>query len=136
MEPVTIVAALTTAAGLLAKGALGEAGKDAYKAMRDYLRTKFGVGADTAVTALETAPESEPLQKLLMDQLVSTQAAHDETLLRLAEKLVEAIKTTSAGQEAMVKFNIHAENSEIGNIGDNAHIEGGIHFGTSKGDKC
>jgi len=32
-------------------------------------------------------------------------------------------------QRVMQKHIIHAENSEIGIIGDNAHVEGGIHFG-------
>jgi len=32
----------------------------------------------------------------------------------------------------MQKYIIHAENSEIGVIGDNAKITGGIHFGDKK----
>lgn len=35
-------------------------------------------------------------------------------------------------QRVMQKFVIHAENSEIGIIGDHAHVEGGIHFGGKK----
>ncbi len=35
-------------------------------------------------------------------------------------------------QRVMQKFVIHAENSEIGIIGDHAHVEGGIHFGSKK----
>lgn len=132
MEPITVVTVLTTGAGLIAKGVLGEAAKDAYKAVRDHLRNKFGVGMDTAVTALETAPDSEALQKLVMDQLAGAQAAHDETLLRLAEKLEKAIKSNPQGQQALSKYNIQISGGQVGVIGDNAKITGGIHFGEKK----
>ncbi len=132
MEPITVVTVLTAGAGLIAKGVLGEAAKDAYKAVRDYLRSKFGAGVDTAVTALETAPDSEALQKLVMDQLASVQAAHDETLLRLAEKLEAAIKSNPQGQQALSKYNIQISGGQVGVIGDNAKITGGIHFGEKK----
>jgi|GEM_PF-5122712 len=132
MEPITVVTVLTAGAGLIAKGVLGEAAKDAYKAVRDYLRNKFGAGVDTAVTALETAPDSEALQKLVMDQLASTQAAHDETLLHLAEKLEAAIKANPQGQQALSKYNIQISGGQVGVIGDNAKITSGINFGEKK----
>jgi ABC-type transporter Mla subunit MlaD len=132
MEPITLVTVLTAGAGLIAKGVLGEAAKDAYKAVRDHLRDKFGAGVDTAVTALETAPDSEALQKLVMDQLASVQAAHDETLLRLTEKLEAAIKSNPQGQQALSKYNIQISGGQVGVIGDNAKITGGIHFGEKK----
>lgn len=132
MEPITVVTVLTAGAGLIAKGVLGEAAKDAYKAVRDHLRNKFGAGVDTAVTALETAPDSEALQKLVIDQLASVLAAHDETLLRLAEKLEAAIKSNPQGQQALSKYNIQISGGQVGVIGDNAKITGGIHFGEKK----
>lgn len=132
MEPITVVTVLTAGAGLLAKGVLGEAAKDAYKAVRDHLRSKFGAGVDTAVTALETAPDSEALQKLVMDQLASVQAANDAALLRLAEKLEAAIKSNPQGQQALSKYNIQISGGQVGVIGDNAKITGGIHFGEKK----
>ena len=45
----------------------------------------------------------------------------DETAVRTVDPKIS--------QRVMQKYVIHAENSEIGIIGDHAHVEGGIHFG-------
>ena len=60
-----------------------------------------------------------------------TDAVQDEEIINLSKKLLAALEETEQGREALGKYNIHAENSEIGNIGDNANIKGGIHFGKS-----
>lgn len=36
---------------------------------------------------------------------------------------------TSAIVAALAKYKVHIENSQVGVVGDNAHVEGGMHFG-------
>ena len=103
MEPTTlIVSALSAAAGLIAKSALSEAAKDAYKKLRERLFKKHADQADIeiAVKAVETQPDSPARQALLAEELTKTQAAHDETLLHLAQTLIEAINQAGANVAA------------------------------------
>ena len=68
-------------------------------------------------------PLAVPLQANLAD---------DAELVKLAQALLDALKDTPAGEKALSKYHIEAQDSEIGVIGDDAHVEGGIHFGKSR----
>lgn len=133
MDPITlaIVAALVGGlAGGVAEGAVGSA----YEVLKDALKRKHGNDSKLvqAVNTLEGEPNFEPNRTALAGRVEQAKADKDEELLVLAQQLTAALEKTKAGQQAMAKFHIQAENSEIGNIGDNAHIEGGIHFGSRK----
>jgi len=129
MDPITlaIVAAL---AGGVAEGVVASA----YNALKDALKKKHGADSKIvqAVNAVEEEPDFKPNQETLAGRVEQVHAAQDQELLTLAQQLVAALEKTAAGQQALSKYNIHAENSEIGNIGDNAYIPGGIHFGSKK----
>ena len=82
-----------------------------------------------AVAAVEDEPEFEPNRQTLVGRVEQVNAAEDPELQKLAQKLLGALEGTSQGQQALGKYNIQAKDSEIGVIGDDAHIEGGIKFG-------
>ena len=133
MDPITgaIVAAF-------ASGALGgatEVGKkvivDAYEALKAAIKQKYGEDSKIAqaVAGVEAEPDFKPNQDALAGRVEQANATGDEELVKLAQALLEALKETHKGQEAVSKYNIQATDSEIGVIGDHAHVEGGIKFG-------
>ncbi len=133
MDPITtsIVAAL--AAGL-AGGATEVAKKvivDAYDALKTAITEKFGTDSRIvkAVTELESEPKFKPNQDALAGRVAQVKATDDLELQQLALALIEALESTPEGQESVVKYQIVASDSQIGVIGDDATVEGGIHFG-------
>jgi hypothetical protein len=64
-------------------------------------------------------------------QVQATNAAQDPELHALAERLVVALEKTQAGQQALGKYNVQVHGGQVGVIGDNAHVEGGMHFGNT-----
>lgn len=133
MDPITgaIVAAL--AAGVL--GGATEVGKkiivDTYEALKAAIKKKYGEDSKVtqAIADVEEEPDFKPNQDALAGRVEQANANEDDELVKLAQTLLDALKETPKGQEAVSKYNIHAENSEIGVIGDRAHVEGGIKFG-------
>lgn len=95
----SIVGAL--AAGVA--GGIGEAGKklivDAYTALTDALKQKFGVDSDLgkALDGAEKKPDSKGRQDVLAEEIVTAKAAEDPELLKLAQSLAEALKKESGG---------------------------------------
>ena len=136
MDPITgaIVAAL--AAGVIS-GAT-EVGKkmivEAYDALKAAIKQKCGAEGDLvqAVETLEQKPDSGARQAVVAEEVTGANLAADAELVKLAQALLDALKDTPAGEEALSKYHIEAQDSEIGVIGDRAHIEGGIHFGKSR----
>ncbi len=136
MDPITgaIVAALAVG---VASGAT-EVGKkvivDAYKALKAAIEKKYGDDdkITKAVTDLESEPDFKPNQDALAGRVEQAKAADDPQLQQLAQALLDALKDTPAGEKALSKYHIEAQDSEIGVIGDDAHVEGGIHFGKSR----
>ena len=133
MDPITgaIVAAL--AAGVAA--GTTEVGKkvivDAYEALKAAIKKNYGPDSDVveAVDNLEQKPDSEAHQAVVAEEIADADLTQDHDLVKLAQTLLDALKETPKGQQAVSKYNIQATDSEIGVIGDNAHVEGGIKFG-------
>ena len=130
MDPITasIVAALATG---VAGGAAKVGSKlivDAYDALKAALKKKFGDDSDLAdaVDKLEAEPDFEPNQTMLAGRVKQVKGVEDPGLMELVKKLAEALESTPEGKKAASKYNITAE--KIGVAGDNAHVEGGIHF--------
>jgi len=131
MDPITgaIIAAL--AAGVVT-GAT-EIGKkllvDTYDALKAALKKKFGEDSDLveAVDKLEQKRDSAGWKEEVEKQVQATKSNQDPELAKLAQALLDALKATDEGQQAIAKYNI--QNSQIGVAGDHAHVEGGIHFG-------
>lgn len=126
MDPLTLlVTALTTGATLMLKSAVGEAAKDAYKALRDRVLKKYGDKNDVpmAVKAIESDPASASRQGLLREELAKTQAVNDQELLKAAQALLEAAKTADP-QQAQQSVSIVGDDNEVNQVyqqaGDNA----------------
>ena len=127
MDPITgaIVAAL--AAGVAA-GAT-EVGKkvivDAYEALKAAIKKNYGPDSDVveAVDNLEQKPDSQARQAVVAEEIADADLTQDPDLVKLAQTLLDALKETPQGQQAVSKYNIQATDSEIGIIGDNAHVE-------------
>ena len=136
MDPITgaIVAAL--AAGV-ASGATEVSKKvivDAFDGLKAALKKKFGDDSDLAeaVDKLEARPDSTGRQETLKEEVEIAKANDDAQLQQLAEALIEALKSTPEGKAAVSRYQIDASGAQIGVIGDEAKVEGGIHFGDNK----
>ena len=136
MDPITTAILAALAVGV-SSGAT-EVGKklivDAYDALKAALKKKCGVESDVveAVEKLEEDPESKARQAVVGEEVADAKLLEDLELTKLAQALMDALQNTLEGKQAVSKYNIQAENSEIGVIGDNADIKGGIHFGSKK----
>ena len=128
MDPITgaIVAAL--AAGVVS-GAT-EIGKkllvDAYDALKAAIKKKYGEDSKVvqAIADVEEEPDYQPNQADLAGRVEQTQAAQDPELVKLAQTLLDALKDTPEGQQAISKYNINVQGGQVGVIGDARHDEG------------
>ena len=129
MDPITtaIVAALSAQVPGVGKLIV----TDAYNALKQAIRKRFGKGSkvDKAVQTLEDEPDFKPHQDALAGRVEQVGAGTDNELLNLAAALTEALKQSADGRAALSKFSVTMENSQVGVIGDGAHVGGGIHFG-------
>lgn len=109
-----------------------KAGGAAYNALKAKLREKYGRNSDLvqAVESLERNPESEGRQAVVREEIVATRAFEDTELQLLAKQLLEALQSNPEWKAAVgSKYQIDARGASIGVIGDQANVEGGIHFG-------
>ncbi|NVO16199.1 MAG: hypothetical protein HXX10_19370 [Rhodoplanes sp.] len=113
-DPVTIGVLAASALGLAGetfiKGYVGEAAKEAYKALKE----KIAAWANDDVQALEKAPTSGPRQQLIaevVDQLAET----DKSDVRaLAEKLIKALRDSDP--TGLVISKLDALDAILGNV--------------------
>ena len=128
MDPITgaIVAALTAGVAELGKGIF----TDAYKTLKAALKRKCGAESATvkAVESVEEKPASEARQAVLAEEVAEAGLAQDPDLTQLAQALLEALQSYPAGREAVSKYNIQISGGQVGVIGDNTQITGGIHL--------
>ena len=91
-DPVTIGAlaamALSMAAEAVVKGAVGEAVKDAYAALKE----KVGRWAGSDVEALVETPDSPRRQAVVAQKVDRQPASEQDTVQALATKLIESLK--------------------------------------------
>ena len=133
MDPITAAIVAALVAGVAA--GTTEMGKkvivDAYEALKDAIKKKFGADSDLAeaVEKLEKKPDSTGRKETLKEEVEAAKAAADPQLQELAQALIEALKSTPKGAEEVSKFKIDARGAQIGIIGDDAKVEGGMHFG-------
>jgi hypothetical protein len=130
MDPITVTLLAALTAGVA--GGVTKVGSelivDAYGALKGALKARFGNDSNVAqaVDAMEKEPDFEPNQQALSGRLKQENATNDPELLNLTQKLAEALVAESKGTEVLGKYNIQAKN--IGVVGDNTKIEGGLHF--------
>jgi hypothetical protein len=134
---------------------------DAYDALKAALKGKFGIESNIAkaVADLEADPDFEPnhdalagrvaqakaaedaelreLAQALIDdalagRVAQAKAAEDAELQELAQALIDALESTAEGKKAVGKYQIDARGAQIGVLGDDAEVKGGIHFGKTE----
>ena len=136
MDPITTAIVAALAAGVAASAK--EVGKkvivDAYDALKTTLKKKFGPDSDLAeaVETLEKKPESAGRQTTVQEEVAAAKAAGDPELQELAQALIKALKSTPEGEKAVGKYQVDVSGGQVGVIGDDAKVEGGIHFGKTK----
>jgi hypothetical protein len=92
-----IVVALSLGAAALAKGALGEAGKEAYQALKKALLRSVALND---VEKLEQKPDSENRRSVIAEELADAGLAEDPELAHLARELIVALKGANAAAGA------------------------------------
>ena len=101
MDPIT--ASLVAALAVGVAGGLTETGKqlipDAYNALKDALKKKFGDDGDLAdaVNSLEKKPDSKGRATTVQEEIEASGAAKNPELLKLADALQAALKESGAG---------------------------------------
>lgn len=116
MDPITaaVVAALT--AGIVSGTTkVGEqAISDAYGKLKELLGKKLGTKSKvvTAVKELEANPHSEARKSVLKEEVSATKADKDVDLLKAAQALLKAVKTTPGGEQ-IVQTAIGDQNIQI-----------------------
>lgn len=124
-DPVTmtigglVALAVSFAAEAVSKGALGEAGKDIYKALKE----KMPQGAGRELATLETAPDSQKTRNALAE-IIDRQAQQERNaLLILTQQLIDELRNTGLAvglefrdlKDIGVEFeDISAKNGSVG----------------------
>lgn len=121
--------ALITAISSGITGSITDTTKDilvaGYTALKDRLIAKFGhkhPDVTHALTELETHPDSQARQGVLIEELTNAQAIDDPELLPLAQKLLEQIQQSPQGAQVIQ----HVERSAVSQYGNatNYNIQG------------
>ena len=132
MDPISTAIVAAVSSGMTAVGKEGIL--DAYKGIKNAIKSRFGKDNNISktITDLEADPKSKGRQLLLAEHIATAEANQDPDILKVAQKLTEALQSIETGRKAIAKFQIDARNVQVGVNGDHAHIEGGIHFGEIK----
>ena len=132
MDPITAALIAAVSAGVTAVGK--QAVVDAYNVLKRIIASKFGKDSQVykAIAELEEDADSKGRQTILSEQVAATKADQDSEILEITRELIKALNSTEAGRKAIAKFQVDAKGAQVGVIGDQAHVEGGIHFGDRK----
>jgi hypothetical protein len=123
-------AILAAVAGGAASGAAEGLAAEGYRSLTAAIRRKLGKDSDLAeaVEKLEQKPESEGRRTTLAEEVADAKLAQDEEMVKQAQELIAALMESAAGQQALSKYNIQVQDSQVAVIGDHAQVQGGIHF--------
>ncbi|MCP4344992.1 MAG: hypothetical protein GY795_05640 [Desulfobacterales bacterium] len=135
MEPISvgvITGALASGALVAAKDLGKTAVKDAYDGLKSLIQRLFSEkNASPGEMALtEYDKDAEAWEKPLQKYLAETGADSDEKIINAVKTLLEVLKDSSEGNEALSKYNL--KDCEVGATGDHMTIHGGIQMGGSK----
>jgi hypothetical protein len=133
MDPVSmaIITAVMTGVATGATDVGKKAIVDAYNGLKALLIQKFGAGSEVveSVAYLEEKPGAAAREAGVVAGAKAVNADKDQEVLAAAQALLDALKKIPEGQQALSKYQINAKDSQIGNVGDRANIQGGINFG-------
>ena len=130
-----IIGALAAGATAAAKDTASQAVKDAYAGLKTLIQRRFAEKKKPEGGVALNKYEEKPAvwEAPLKDVLVETETHKAEEVLEAVEALKKALEQTPEGREAVSKYILNIQNSEVGVIGDNAKV-GRIDFGAKKGD--
>lgn len=142
MEPVSLITgALAAGATAAAKDTASQMVKDAYAGLKALIAKRFSAKnkpeGETALKKYEEKPTAvweAPLQETLME----IGGGQDKEIMDAVKALKQAMEKTPEDCRILAEYNLDIKDSQIGIIGDNAHVEGGMHFGNKfsvKADK-
>lgn len=121
MDPITLIlTALAAGGAALAKGTLGEAGKEAYKGLKALIKRRFAdkPEAETALVKYEDKPNVWEVP--LKDALVETTTGRDEEIIMAAQQVMASVNPQQA---AMGKYNVQITGDVQGFVqGDHAEV--------------
>ncbi len=90
MDPIQpIITALVAGASAALQTGAAQIVKDAYARLKEYLNQHYQVGA--AIAQLEKRPDSAARRGVVQEELTDANAAQDQVLAQLAQKLLEAL---------------------------------------------
>jgi hypothetical protein len=113
-----VVSALGAAAVAIAKGALSEAGKQAYLKLKGMVRERFGGDAVGLASLEEYERDPAGWEAALQSRLVATGAADDLVLQQESRRVLQIVQADIVRQSA---YNVTIEGYVKGAIfGDNA----------------
>ncbi|MFW5640152.1 MAG: hypothetical protein ACOC0H_03190 [Thermodesulfobacteriota bacterium] len=132
MEPVSLITgALAAGATAAVKDTTSQMVKDAYAGLKALIAKKFSAKdkpeGQAALKKYEEKPAvwEAPLQETLME----IGGGQDKEIMEAVKALKQAMETSPEGRQILSKYNLDIKDSQIGVIGDNARVEGGMHFG-------
>jgi hypothetical protein len=130
MDPITSAIVAALAADILSNIS-GEAITDTYQALKTAIQKKSRDSEDVikSIESLERRPESRARQEIVAEEIASARLMEYPELIEHAQEILTVLKETGGDPGSLSTYNMWIENSEVGVIGDHAHIEGGIHFG-------
>ncbi len=103
MDPITtsIVAALTTGITTSASKVGQQAILDAYTALKNLLKKKFGDQSDIikSVEGLEAKPESAGRQETLKEEIAAAKVGQDPEICKAAQALLDQIRQQPHGEQ-------------------------------------
>jgi hypothetical protein len=105
MDPVsiTIITGLVAGAQAVLKGTAGEAGKNAYTALKDVIISRFAT-VKPAVELVDSLPDSQSRQTVLAEDLERSGANKDGDVLAAAQRLLDVVIESRADPEASALF--------------------------------
>jgi hypothetical protein len=120
-DPVTVGVLVASALGMagdtIIKSAVGEAVRDAYKA----LKSKVAHWAGAEVEAMEKAPTS-PGRRAVVAEIIDAQPADATTALRpLAEQLIAALQASGTADIQATVSNSNVRGTIVTGTGNNVH---------------
>ncbi|MCI5167002.1 MAG: hypothetical protein D3903_13140 [Candidatus Electrothrix sp. GM3_4] len=124
-----------TSAIASAVGSLGLEGvQHGYNKLKALLQSKFGEDSALAeaVEQFEKNPESAARKAVVAEELAKVRGHQDEEVLAVAKQLLELLTAVQPQGDVFSgsgkQVNVTGE-AQIGVLGDNTEVKGGIHFG-------
>lgn len=112
MDPITtaIVAALTAGVTTGTTDVGKKALVDAYDGLKAVIKKKFGKSEiPEAIEKLEARPESESRKGMVSEEIGVEKADKDPDVLSALQALVDSMKESPQGRQAISKFNIQGD---------------------------